>query len=372
MMKKKRIVFVVERLSTGGAERVVAALANKISEYEEYDVYIMNYFPKEEGEYYVSSKVHRIEMPKSNVGRIKSILFKYKHLRETLKQINPYCVFSLAIPKTNVILSVALRDRRYPLIISERNDPESFPVEKYMRIMRDYIYTKCEGLVFQTEGAKNYFSKKIQKKSTVICNPLTSTLPERYEGEREHRIVNFCRIEPQKNLKMTIDAFAKIKDNFPDYTLEFYGEGSQKKELEDYVVKCKMEDRVIFHGYSSNIHHEILKAALFVSSSNYEGISNSMLEAMAIGLPAICTDCPPGGARSTIQDGYNGFLVSVGDSSALAAAIEKVLKDNNKMQQFSINAAELKETLRVEAIAQKWLEFMEEARNHEFKENVNS
>ena len=242
----KKIVFVVERLSTGGAERVVAALANEICEINNYEAYVITYHPKEQKEYYITPKVKRIALKKPNGGRWKTIYYRYQQLKKVIYEINPYCVFSLAIPKTDAVLLMALKNRKFPLIISERNDPARFPAEKSMKLLRNFVYKRCEGLVYQTSGAKDYFSNIVKCKSTIICNPITSTLPKRYEGKRDHRIVNFCRIEPQKNLKLAIDAFNLIRNEFPDYTLEFYGDGSQRPELEKYVGNLQLGNRVIF------------------------------------------------------------------------------------------------------------------------------
>jgi len=362
----KKIVFVVERLSTGGAERVVALLANEICKLNGYEAYVITYHPKEKEEYYIQPDVKRIALKKSNSGRWNTIFKRYQQLKKVISEINPYCVFSLAIPKTDAVLMLALKNRKYPLILSERNDPERFPNEKIMKILRNYVYKNCEGMIFQTIGAQAYFNDIIKCDSTVICNPINAFLPCRYEGKREHRIVNFCRIESQKNLKLAIDAFYMIHKKFSDYTLEFYGEGSQKKDLEEYVRSLCIEERVMFHGYTSNIHEKILKAGLFVSSSDYEGISNSMLEAMAIGLPTICTDCPPGGARSVIKNGENGFLVPVGNVEAMATAMKAILLDEKLQTKLSLNASFLAESLQPSLIAKKWLDFMEKVKNDEY------
>lgn len=359
---KKDVVFFVERLSTGGAERVVAALANSLSENEDYEIYIITYHSQELNEYAIAPNVRRIALKSPHKKRLGTIYHRYSELKMLLKKIEPYCVFSLAIPKTDAILLLAARKRSYPLVISERNDPERFPTEKPMRWLRNFVYKRCEGLVFQTPGAKAYFDDMIKCKSTVICNPITATLPKRYEGVREHRIVNFCRIEPQKNLKMAIDAFAMLHEEFPDYTLEFYGEGSQKQALMEYAERIHIGNKVIFHGYAPNIHAKIIKAALFVSTSDYEGISNSMLEAMAIGIPSICTDCPPGGARSVITDNVNGMLVPVGDTEKMAEAMKTVLQDQSLQERLSLNASKLADSLQPNMIAKQWIDFLEEIR----------
>lgn len=358
----KRIVFVIDRLSTGGAERVAAAVANEISNRKEYETYVITYADKEEKEYYLSERVVRYAISKVNYGRVRTIAYKYRTLKKLLAEIDPYCVCSLTIPKTNVVLMSATRNRKYPIILSERNDPARFPVEKSMRIARTLMYEKCDGIVFQTYGAKSYFSESIKSKSAVIPNPLTASLPERYTAERERIIVNFCRIEPQKNLKLLIDAFRLIAEEFQDYTLEIWGEGSQKEELQHYVNANGLSGRIRFHGYSGDIHNQIRNASLFVSSSDYEGISNSMLEAMAIGLPVICTDCPPGGARATIEDGMNGRLVPVGDENALAEAMRDLLSNPTKLDAYGKRASELREKLRADIIAQEWVDVIEEVR----------
>ena len=358
----KRLVFIIDKLSTGGAERVATAIANEICQIQEYEVYVITYAEKEDKEYYLSEKVIRYAIARTDYGRIRTIVYKYRTLKKLLKEINPYCVCSLTIPKTNVVLMSASGKRKYPIILSERNDPARFPIEKSMRIARKYMYEKCDGMVFQTPGAKEYFSESIQSKSAVIPNPLTAALPERFTGEREHKIVNFCRIEPQKNLKMLINAFQIIAMDFQDYTLEIWGEGSQKEELQHYVKSIGLSGRILFHEYSGDIHNEIRKASLYVSSSDFEGISNSMLEAMAIGLPVICTDCPPGGARATIEDGLNGSLVPVGDEKALAEAMRDLLGNQTKLEAYSERATELRKKLRADIIAQKWVDVIEEVR----------
>ena len=149
--------------------------------------------------------------------------------------------------------------------------------------------------------------------------------------------------------------------HFPEYTLCIYGEGTERQHLEEKIKLLGLENKVLLPGHSHNIYEEIRKAALFVSSSDYEGISNSMLEAMALGVPTICTDCPAGGARETIRNGENGLLVPVGDRQALAAAIGQVLSDDILAQSLSNESRKLREQLSAATVAQKWLEVIEKA-----------
>ena len=97
---------------------------------------------------------------------------------------------------------------------------------------------------------------------------------------------------------------------------------------------------------------------MFVSSSDFEGMSNSMLEAMALGLPCVCTDCPAGGARAVIKDGENGLLTPVGDSHALYLAMKKVAENPELAAKLSKNSVKIREEQSVDKIIKKWMELI--------------
>lgn len=79
-----------------------------------------------------------------------------------------------------------------------------------------------------------------------------------------------------------------------------------------------------FEGFRNDVHEKIADATMFVMSSDYEGLSNALLEAMAMGLPCISTDSPPGGARMVIRNGQNGLLVPVGNKEKLMEAMDSI------------------------------------------------
>lgn len=354
----KKLVFVISYLYGGGAERVTAALASEISRWDGYQVHIITYSEDKNKEYPLHSNVICHVMPKLNGGRLSNIASRIRFLRSKIKEIDPCCVLSLGTAAVKCLLLLSMIGLRIPLILSERNDPKNMPKSKFDRMIRLFVYASCDGVVFQTEGAKNFFPKCVRKKSAVIANPITGNLPAAFQGNRAHRIVNFCRFVPQKNLGLLIDAFADIASEFPSYTLWIYGEGPERPMLEQKIVDYALTDRVLLPGYSNNIYADINDAALFVSSSDYEGISNSMLEAIAMGIPCVCTDCPPGGAAETIEDGVNGLLVPVNDRTAMANAMRRVLKDNELAERMHKSGVLLRNKLSVYEISNKWMEFI--------------
>ena len=109
-----------------------------------------------------------------------------------------------------------------------------------------------------------------------------------------------------------------------------------------------------FHGFSSEIHKIMAESAIYVSSSDYEGISNSMLEALAIGIPAVCTDCPVGGARMYIRDGENGYLIPVGDADVMADRMLALMEDKKLGESFSKESVKIREELTDDRIFGMW------------------
>ena len=111
-------------------------------------------------------------------------------------------------------------------------------------------------------------------------------------------------------------------------------------------------------GFSDNIYDEMNKSAMFVLSSDYEGISNSMLEALAMGLPSVVTDCPVGGAKMVIENNINGILVPVGDVQSMFEGMKKILDDKGFAKKLSKNAIKIRDKYPVDKIAKMWLDVM--------------
>lgn len=355
----KRIVFVIEQLYGGGAERVTAALMNALC--QDYEVHLIStYCYDHEKDYSTDSRIIKHSCNVYSKMHAVTLMKRIAFLRRNILDLDPICVISLAGCGTNALLTAAMLGTHIPLILSERNDPVHFPASKIERILRNICYRFCSGLVFQTRVAQSYFPDRIQRNSVIICNPITDHLPDRYEGVRERRIVNCCRLSPQKNLDLLVDAFSDIAGEFPDMILEIYGEGAERQRLEKRISEMGLSDRIYLPGYAFHAFEKMWKASMFVSSSDYEGISNSMLEALALGVPTICTDCSGGSASDVIQNGVNGLLVPVRDRRAMAEAMRKLLRDSELMENISRNGCMLRDSISVEKIAEKWQAYIEQ------------
>lgn len=350
-MENKRIVFITPTMGGGGAERVMATLANKLAER---GFFVTIAVTRSEGCIYDLNQGVLLEENKHSYSAISQI----RYIRSILKKYQG-AVFISFLTYQNMYTLLAGMGLKQRIIVSERNDPSTMlDGRNYLEVLRTILYMKAERIVFQTKDARAYFNKKIRRRGVIIPNPVREDLPESYHGAREKRFVAYCRLDRQKNIPMMLEAFAKFCRKYPEYELSIYGKGEEEQALIQMAREMGMEKNVQFCGFAENVHEKIKKAAAFLSSSDYEGISNSMLEAMAIGLPCICTDCPIGGTRMFIKDGYNGMLVKVGDAAEMAEKMCRVAGEEALAERLSKNAVSIKKKLAPDRIVDEWLKIL--------------
>ena len=353
----KKILFVIGIIGNGGAERVIAALANRLIE-NNIEVGVATIYSTRQ-DYQLNPRIELKHILANNRIKVIRPIERVIKLRQFIKDYNPDCVISF-LADVNIHVILACRTCNIPLIVSERNDPSQDPQQKWMRKVRNLMYRKVDGLVLQTNDAEKYFCDKVPKNvcKIVIPNPITPGLPYYNGNVVDNRLITACRLNSQKNLKMMIDAVRIANQAGTNCSLDIYGDGPLKNELQDYIDNNNMSNIVKLKGFSNSIHEEMLLSKGFLISSNYEGISNSMLEALAIGIPVIATDCPIGGARMFISHKENGWLTTVGNAREFSEAIIELLNDYDKAISYGKKAMDIRNMLDVEIICQAWKEFI--------------
>lgn len=349
MEKKKKIVFIIHNMTGGGTERVVSLLSNEYIK-RGYQVAIMQ-FAGYEHAYELDDRVEDFSVGKQSRGNPlvwgKRILDMRRYFKE-----NPDChIFAFAVMGA-VFATIATIGMRRPLLVAERSNPESWNLKG----LRNWAYRRADVITFQTADGISYFPKDIARKAVIIPNPVDASIPLPYEGERTKKIVAVGRLHGEKNHALLLEAFADFREQREDYELHIYGEGELEKKLKAYAEELGIAKSVVWHGFSRRVKEEIVDSRMFVLPSDYEGISNSMLEALAMGIPTISTDCPIGGARVYIEDGVSGLLVPVRDRRAMAGAMLKVARDDALMERLSVNGAKVREKYSLDKIAERFLE----------------
>ena len=344
-----KIVFVLPDMPGGGSERVVAMLANEYAK-RGYQTAIL-LFAGNQVAYPLDDRIEIYIAGKASGGNPFIQISRLFKMRRYYSKNNGCYIFAFCV-RGSIFSVIAAAGIPHRLLVSERNDPTRMSGKK----LRDWSYRKAEKLVLQTEEVKQYFSEDIQRKSVVIPNPVAGNMPEPFQGERKKQIVSVGRLQPQKNHKLLLDAFAAFHKVYTDYELHIFGIGELENDLKKQAEDLHIENYVVFRGFSSDVQHEIWDSAMFVLSSDYEGISNSMIEALSMGVPVISTDCPVGGSRTYIENGVNGILTPVGDQKALTEAMIRLADDPELARKLSANGAKIKDKYSLEKIADRFLE----------------
>ncbi len=347
-----KILFYINAIHHGGAERVMVNLAKDFAK-SGYETVLVTSFT-DTWEYPVDENVKRISLTDNLPdGFLKRNLFLVKKLRTVIKEEKPDSIVSfMAEPNFRMLLATfGIKGRK---IISIRNDPNKEYPNKVFRLLAKTLYRRADGVVFQTEDAKKWFPKSIQKKSSIIMNQVDEIFYTTELSSERCDIVTTGRLTEQKNHKLLIRAFAQIADKINE-NLVIYGEGELREELEALIADLGLQNRVFLPGATQNVPEVLSRAKLFVLSSDYEGMPNSLMEAMAMGLPCISTDCPCGGPRMIIENDVNGFMFSVGDVDALATKIKRVVEmTSENLKKISDNAKRVTQNCEPKSVFKKW------------------
>lgn len=349
-----KLLFTLGALGHGGGERVVSVLASELAR-QGHQVEIMLYYDREI--WYPLDPAVKVIAEEEQLGK-KGILSHLRFKRKYVKQGGFDAVISFLAP-FNMLNIVCLFGLKTPLIVADRNDPRHVPSNKLMRFARDFLYRFADAVVLQTKANRAYFCKSVQKKSTVIYNPidLGASTGVGLTAQKSKRMVSVGRLIRQKNQEMMMEAFCKFSKQHPDYILTIYGEGDYRPQLEKKREELGLTQSIELPGGIKDVPGAIKDAEVFILSSDYEGMPNALIEAMCVGLPVISTAVS--GATDLVVDGENGLLTECDDAEGLAAAMERMASDGELRQKTAKNAAKLADELTLDKITAQWLDFIQ-------------
>lgn len=357
----KKILFISE-LSAGGVERVNYLLAKAFQE-KEYEVYFLSV--KGIGK----DKIFDLDYISLDASSGKKALFQ---IVNTIKKINPDFIFTCNHTDTFCsILYTKLINRNCKSIFTVHSVYSSmFKYQKKRNlIFQHYIpklismYNKCDAIVYVSNGVKFDFKKLYNvssNKEYVIYNPVFENMPNSKKNDKLFhnplKLVTVGRLEKEKRQDVLIETIAELKKHGVDAELYLYGEGSLQEYLIDLSMELKVENKVFFKGFSTDIFTEYLKYDIFVFSSEFESFGNVIVEAMAVGLPVIVNDCPVG-PREILKSGEFGGMVENNSSSCFTEKILELV--NNTDINLLIEKAK-RETLQYsnKAVVKKYIEIL--------------
>jgi glycosyltransferase involved in cell wall biosynthesis len=349
-----KIVISFATLAQGGAARVCANLSTPFC--DAYDsVILVTWTDKPQFyEYDHRAKWYCIEKEVGSRNDMKRMLW-FRHL---IKHEKPDIILSFLEP-LNLRVLICTVGLGVKTIVAERTDP--WIVNKYWiaQQLEKLIYRRADAILVQTPTIKRFFNGSLSSRTRIIYNPVNLSedmVGAALETPKKKRIVSIARLISDKNHDILIKAFYNFLQYHPDYSLTIYGDGPLLDELQSLTKSLNIEDKVSLPGPSKTIHRDILDAEMMCLVSNREGMSNSMIEAMTLGLPCICTKVS--GAVDLIEDGINGLLVDIRDEDGLAKNMEFIANNPERAKQIGQSATAVYKLLNKDKIYKEWVDFV--------------
>lgn len=283
-----------------------------------------------------------------------------QRLEKCIEHINPDIIFPTDVESTFVVQKVLdkLRMNDIPVISMCHLDPGFFAyTDDYKSALRKatavQVLLPCFKKAFEEMGVENI---------KVIPNMVSQIADENLRdlNECHYKIINVGRVDgDQKCQHRLIEAFSRIADKYPEWTVHFYGDIANKRykhHLDSMISEAKLEDRIIFEGTTKEMQKKLLDADIFAFPSKYEGFSLALLEAMTAGLPVMAyKDCAS--VAAVIKNGETGFLAEAGIDD-FACKLEQLIASAELRNSMGKAAHEEAKKYRPKAVWDMWDEYI--------------
>lgn len=348
-----KISFFIGSMGRGGAERVISILANDYCA-RGWDVDIVLML-KNAVEYQLDERIGIVDITGPSGSYIKNAPYWVKSIRNYLKNRKADRVVSFA-GRINALVLTAALGMKQTIIVSERNDPMHDGRGRGILWYCNRIYRRADKIVYQNAYERSCFDKFLENRGYIIPNPIVVNAQK--EDTAEMIVATAGRLGPQKNQAMLVRAMAQVHEKYPEVKCRIYGEGSLREALQQQIRELNLQNVVTLEGNVSDIHERLAKCSIFVMTSNFEGLSNALIEAMMMGLPCITTNFP--GVDELIFHGENGLMVPMDDHVALAQQMERLIGDRAFAMKLANNAKAHAQQFRAEVVLQQWREVIGE------------
>lgn len=371
-----RITNVISHLGAGGAESVMALLSNHwvmggnqvsvvIRSTEKLPAQKVELDPRVSMQRTLTSEGS--ENPQRKVSKLAALMA----LRSAIMRTEPDVIIAY-MDTTAVDTLLVTRGTGIPVIVTEHCDPrvraigQSTVDDRAARTgnnvrslvyggLRRLLYPHAASVVCLTESAMSFFSQRVQKKGSVIPNPVISPpmagrvpLPT-----PTRRILFMGRLTTVKRLDRLLNAFSRTSFRDGGWYLELWGQGPEESRLIELSQRLGIQDRVALCGWTNDPYTVLRGAEIFVMSSETEGFPMALCQAMASGVPSISFDCPSG-PRHIIRNNVDGILVPNGDIDALTGAMDYLMNNEAERARLAARAPEILDRFGCDKVFAQW------------------
>ncbi len=362
----RRLTLVVPSLALGGAERVVANMANHWAAAGD-AVSVITLSAADTDTYSLDPAVTRIalDLMRESVGRLRAIFnnwIRVRRLSDAITKSRPDTVISFT-DRMNVVTLLACRKLEVDTVISERIDPSQHQIGRDWSALRQMLYSRARALVVQTDSVRRQMESIMKGRPIYVIpnfveRPTARSSEPRSKATGALQLAAMGRLDYQKGFDLLIDAFAQAAKDQSNWSLVILGEGPERQRLEEQIHARGLEPCIRLLGWVPDPSSVLRDCDAFVLSSRFEGFPNALLEAMSLGLPAIATDCASGPAE-IIRNDVDGLLVPSNDIPALSAAIWRLMSDAQFRARLSTEAVQVAERFSTAKYFDRWEEVLQ-------------
>lgn len=338
-MNKGHVMFVSRGMAYGGSGRCISTFSSKLVEYGfKVSLIILRDY---KSEYYINPKINVIRLglvtDNIKVGIFNIITKWFPFIVKKSREAAPDVIIPFGVDIC--LLTVLGCRKKCKVCVTVRSNPAQEPKTVFWRKIRNFIYKKSDYIWVQNYQQRELMTSIHQNKFIVIPNPVKKELLQiKFEYSNEIcRFVNVGRLTAQKNQIELIKAIKLLCTKYENVQLDIYGEGELRSYLEKYVNDNNLQDKVFLKGRVNNISDALSKEDVFILNSEFEGMPNALMEAMAIGMPCISSDCETG-PRELIQNHKNGLLIACHNSNQLLQAMEYLILHPQKCKEYGLLA----------------------------------
>lgn len=353
------IAYLLGGFKSGGIARVTSILANKFAESDDMNIFLISYVDEKGQELYcLSPKIGRLFLFDKSVSMKRAIFFKkaVTKLRKMLNENNIdtlVCCDAIFFP----LGVLACKKTTTKCFCWEHTSPLVFSDHKYQNFCRKFALKRCDKFITLTQFAKQFYLENFpssKNKIEQIYNPIDpKCIKSNLYNVQSKKIISVGRLSYPKNFERLISICQNLLSEYPDWSLDIYGEGELREELQKQINNSCSKSQITLKGQINNLYSVYKDYSFCVMTSRYEGFPMSLIEAAANKLPIISFDIKTG-PNEIIQNGINGFLIDPDSDLNMKNAITTLITDNDMRDKMSYNSFELIQKFTIDKIAEEW------------------
>ena len=350
----KNIAILIPTINAGGAEKQASLLASLLS--NKYKVYVILYSGEAKANI---TNVQRLEEANIKIHKLIGGTFaKTKELKSLLKENGIEILFNY-LTRPNFIGSIAAKKAGVARIY---NGIRNSRIDWWKLILERFAHNRyATGTIYNCYSGEEYFSSKGLKKEKAIvipnCFPHISEPIVREDKEVKH-IVTVGRFVPQKDYKTIIHTIAELKELRHDFVMDIIGYGEEEQNIRGWIKEFDVEKYINIYIRPNNVQDIVRSSDIYLSTSLFEGTSNSIMEALNWSLPVVATNV--GDNDHLVIDGKNGYLHPIGDAEGMAQSLSRLLDSIELRNRFGYESnLNLRNNYSVDIFEDRYLKLIE-------------